>query len=455
MFPHSLEKLAHSVELLKTKRKLSPTSPLPSPPSGQKTLTGLSNNTVSVLRGDATSLNLGEKFDVIVTDPPYADDVPYTELSDFYYVWLKRALSDSDGRKLLPRFHRDAFFKKIGPRLVEIRTQWEEFARKEVSTNPGRFMDDKNKKERAVQHFENLFSQAFVAMREHLKDDGLLVTYYAHTSLDAWANLIEAGWRRAKLQITRAIPLNTESKTSIVSRGGKMSLDTSIVAVWRKPSGERKPVMVSSLREELRRKARESAGEFMRYGYQSLDLLYGVMAAVLEEVTKHSEVLSPKGPLSTAEVLKEVYGATVRGGIIEAIAEVAEGRAVSSNEALFYTAYKVLFGNATLRPNDVILLNLATFTDPNGLVKAGILKATGSAKEFTLNTPDLLGRKALDQRELQKFLYGRGGINPPRARAWELHRCPSPARVPRPLRPLQARGGGGRKAQAEVEHRGR
>jgi len=53
---------------------------------------------VRVLLDDATVLSKlgGERFDVIVTDPPYRDDVSYTELSDFYYVWLKRALSGDD-----------------------------------------------------------------------------------------------------------------------------------------------------------------------------------------------------------------------------------------------------------------------------------------------------------------------------------------------------------------------
>ena len=382
-------------------------------PSNQKTLTKERSNTVKVLQADATSLNLGEKFDVIVTDPPYADDVAYTELSDFYYVWLKRALSDSDGKRLIPRFHRTAFFRKIGPKWVGIKTQWQEFAKKEVSMYPARFGGTSGKEAKTIaqQHFENLFAQAFVAMREHLRDDGILVTYYAHTDPESWANLIEAGWKRAKLQITRAIPLNTESSQSIVSRG-KLSLDTSIVAVWRKPAGERRPIQISALREKLEEKARKSAKEFIRHGYRSLDLLYAVMASVLEEVTGYGEVLSPKGSLSTKEVLEEVYRATIRG-IIEAIAEVEEGKAVTSREAIFYTAYKVLFGNGTLKPNDIILLNLATLTEPNGLVKAGVLKATDSSskKEFTLYTPDLLGKKALDARELQKFLYGKG-LNP-------------------------------------------
>lgn len=373
--------------------------------SSQRTLADFTENSVKVLQGDATSLNLGEKFDVIVTDPPYADDVPYTELSDFYYVWLKRALSDVENGKLIPRFHKEAFFKRIGPKWVEIKTQWQEFAKKEVSTNPGRFMDDENKKEKAVQHFENLFSQAFVAMREHLKDDGVLVTYYAHTDPGSWINLIEAGWRRARLQITRAIPLTTESETSIVSRG-KMSLDTSIVAVWRKQK-EEKTVQISTLKEEIERKAKSSAREFIEYGYEGLDLLYGVMAAVLEEVTKYREISSLKGPLTTEEILNEyVYPATIRG-IVNAIAEIEGTGTLHSGTAMFYTAYKILFGNASLSANDIVLLRLATSTDPGELISNGVLreKKFSSSKEYTLYTPDLLGKKALDTREFQKFLH--------------------------------------------------
>jgi len=104
---------------------------------------------INCLLDDATTLtSLNEKkFDLVVTDPPYAYDVPYTELSDFYYVWLKRALSDSDGRKLIPRFHRRAFFRKVGAKYREIEVQWQEFAKKEISTFPARFTSHKNKKD--------------------------------------------------------------------------------------------------------------------------------------------------------------------------------------------------------------------------------------------------------------------------------------------------------------------
>jgi len=80
-----------------------------------------SSSSVRVLLDDATSSSKlrDEKYDLIVTDPPYRDDVPYAELSDFYYVWLKRALSDvvkeeSGLLKLAPRFYMDAFFVNVG-----------------------------------------------------------------------------------------------------------------------------------------------------------------------------------------------------------------------------------------------------------------------------------------------------------------------------------------------------
>ena len=140
-------------------------------------------NVASVTIDDSSALSkINDKFDVIVTDPPYSIDVPYGELSDFYYVWLKRALSDSDGIKLTPRFYAEAFFKRIGAKSVETKTQWQEFAKREVSEFSARYYRLPNKGKLASDQFRNLLTQSFIAMREKLEDEGVLVTYYAHTS---------------------------------------------------------------------------------------------------------------------------------------------------------------------------------------------------------------------------------------------------------------------------------
>ena len=174
---------------------------------------------------------INDKFDLIVTDPPYYNDVAYTELSDFYFVWLKRALSDVEGNRLVPRFIPEAFFEKLGDDYIEISTQWEKFALREVSLYYTR-LGSNAKWEDGRKHFQSLLNASFVTMASRLKDDGLLVTYYAHTDPDAWKALLEAGWEAAGLRVTNAFPLTTESAQSVVKMG-KLSMDTSILVVWR------------------------------------------------------------------------------------------------------------------------------------------------------------------------------------------------------------------------------
>jgi len=187
---------------------------------------------VKIILDDASELSRleGERFDVIVTDPPYADDVPYSELSDFYYVWLKRALSDVENNELKPRFLPEAFFDEFG---LEIPTQWQRFAPKEVSEDEGRW-----------EHFEmkvtfaELLTRAFANVLRFLKEDGLLVVYYVAKKPEAWAALVDALWRENGLELVAAYPVETESEESVVARG-KASVLGGYVSAWRRRVGER------------------------------------------------------------------------------------------------------------------------------------------------------------------------------------------------------------------------
>ena len=193
----------------------------------------LSQNTVSkIILDDATELSRleGEKFDVVVTDPPYADNVPYAELSDFYYVWLKRALSGVEGGELRPRYLQEAFFDEFG---IEIPTQWQRFAPREVSEHKCRW-----------EHFgmrvtfADLLSRAFSNVVRFLKEDGLLVVYYVAKKPESWEALIDALWRRGGMTLTAAYPVVTEMEENIVARG-KASVLGGYVSAWRRRAGER------------------------------------------------------------------------------------------------------------------------------------------------------------------------------------------------------------------------
>jgi putative DNA methylase len=202
----------------------------------------MNTNTTKVLLDDASELSKleDEKFDVVVTDPPYADDVPYSELSDFYYVWLKRALSDVENNELKPRFLPEAFFDEFG---LEIPTQWQRFAPKEVSENEGRWEHFSLKVT-----FAELLTRAFANVLRFLKDDGLLVVYYVAKRPEAWAALVDALWRENGLELVAAYPVETESEENVVARG-KASVLGGYVSAWRRRVGG-KPLDLDVEREE-------------------------------------------------------------------------------------------------------------------------------------------------------------------------------------------------------------
>ena len=326
---------------------------------------------VEVVLDDATVLgkrDTNEKFNLIVTDPPYYDDVPYAELSDFYYVWLKRALSDVKDGRLVPRFLTEAFFEKVGDNWVEVSTQWEKYALSEVSLNPPRLGADV-KYEDGVKHFQNLLNASFITMAFRLMDDGLLVTYYAHTDPDAWKALLKAGWEATGLKVTNAFLITTESAQSVVKRG-KLSMDTSIVVVWRK--GASGSIEASKLYEEMVEAAAERAMRLIELGVTGRDLFINTLAAALVVATSYREVIS-LGRLSVDELVDKYVYPAASIGLAKAFARRAEIKdGVRSPDTMFYMLVKCLIAGARrkiIESTDLRLLSIGTSLDVKAALK--------------------------------------------------------------------------------------
>jgi len=374
-------------------------------------LTEVKNNSkANIPLDDATILSkINENYDIIVTDPPYANDVAYTELSDFYYVWLKRALSDVDNGKLVPRFHPEVFFKRIGTKYVEVKTQWQEFAKREVSTNAGRFINEENAKKKAREHFQNLLTQSFIAMKNHLKEDGLIVTYYAHTSPEAWASLLEAGWKGAKAKVTNAFPLTTESAQRVTARG-KLALDTSIVVVWRVEE-QKEGKNILDLKDRIINLAKNRTKGLIKQGYVGRDVLVGAMASALGIVTEHKDLYDGKGDLSVGKLLTEYVYPFTTMGIVESLREMAKVGEIKSPEILFYLLVKALFGSKEkmidkkMDRNDINLLKISTKVNPNKLIGDCVIKKIKG--EYILQEPT-----SSEILFLEAFLREKRGINP-------------------------------------------
>jgi len=314
---------------------------------------------VRVLLDDATSLSKleGERFDIIVTDPPYRDDVPYAELSDFYYVWLKRALSD-DG--LRPRFHGEA---------LAYNTQWEALSASEISYSEGRseFFGLEGE-----EHYRRLMAGAFGRMASLLKDGGVLVTYFAHSTPRAWAELVGAGWGEAGLRITGAWSVVTESEKRVTARG-KTALESSIVVVWRKRSDSAPRVAEYS---DVRARTEGSASRALSYATASklkpADVFLAAVVGTLSELTSYDRITRFGREMKAEDLVRESYAIATR-----VIAGAPD--AVSSPEALLYLACKALYRRyagipareIVLSSQDVIVLSYGLGLGGNGEGRGG------------------------------------------------------------------------------------
>jgi len=369
-----------------------------------------------------TSLASEEYFDLIVTDPPYYSDVPYTELSDFYYVWLKRILSDI-GRGLEPRFIKSAFFDEWDN---EIETQWRAFAKNEITLNEERFkyfgMLEKGKT--AEELYRRMLARSFTIMADKLKDRGILITYFAHSDPDAWKALIYAGWKAARLRMTVAYPIRTESEESVVARG-KSAITASIVVAWRKGvSGE---LDLAEEGSQITDAVIRKAMRYRRMGLYGTTLYVMLYATALSELTKAAVVKNGGKELTVDDIVKVagrialealVKGVTYRAGPLEEHMELPQLKPlrIRTPEATLYLAFKMVgvpTGKRRRLPSSDLLLLGYGIMSLKEAEEARVIKAVraekgasvAKRKTYELLEPtddtedallDLLGTKGVD-----------------------------------------------------------
>ena len=120
-----------------------------------------------VKRGSAQQVPFQDKsMDTVITDPPYYDAVPYADLSDFFYVWLKRATGT---------LHGDLFRTPLTPKAQELIAYFGSGKRKVQKTN---------------EWYESGMSSAFREMFRSLRAKGVCCVMFAHKTTAAWEALI-------------------------------------------------------------------------------------------------------------------------------------------------------------------------------------------------------------------------------------------------------------------------
>lgn len=137
--------------------------------------------------GDSREVVRGQNdggWDLVITDPPYAGNVNYSELSDFFYVWLRLSLKDKY-RHFVPEYVPKT------PEIIE---------------NPTR----KKTRDDFRQGLLEVFSEA----RKKLKSDGIMAFTFHHAENEAWETVLEA-ISDAGFALTAAYPVHGEKETSL------------------------------------------------------------------------------------------------------------------------------------------------------------------------------------------------------------------------------------------------
>ena len=126
-------------------------------------------------------------------DPPYYDNVMYAELSDFFYVWLKRTAG-----YMMPELFRMALTDK----------------EHEAVANPAKFKGQKGAKALAGRDYQERMAAIFAECRRVLKPNGIMTLMFTHKATGAWDALTK-GLMEAGFSITASWPINTEAEGSM------------------------------------------------------------------------------------------------------------------------------------------------------------------------------------------------------------------------------------------------
>jgi putative DNA methylase len=281
-------------------------------------------------RTSATSLPYqAETFDAIVTDPPYYDNVPYSDLSDFFYVWLKRSIGF-----IFP----EHFSSFLGPK------------KKEAIMDTGRYGDENA----ARSLYEELMAQAFAEAGRTLKPGAPLVIVYAHKTTLGWATLVDA-LRVARFTVTEAWPLDTEMGARLLAMGSA-ALASSIFLVARRREGDITGSYEREVRPDLEQIVRERVERLWAQGVTGADLVIACVGAGLRAFTRYARVEYANGE----QVPADTFLAEVEGVVLETLLEKLFGvdrTGISSVDRVtrFYVLWRFAYRHAAIDAGEAIV----------------------------------------------------------------------------------------------------
>lgn len=320
--------------------------------------TQITNHRKPCIRQASSCNRRNQTLDAIITDPPYYDAIPYADLSDFFYVWLRRSIGD--------RFP-ETFANPLTPKSEELVQQHKTGKRGKIGK----------------EFYEKGMSESFRTAHDSLSDDARMVVVFAHKEPDAWETLVKA-MVASGLVVTASWPIDTERQGKVGAQGTAV-LATSLWFVCRKRPANAGAGYYGKVRGDMQERITERLRYFWDVGIRGPDFVWAAIGPALESYSRYTEVRRMDGkPFTVTDFLKEV-----RRMVTDfALGEILHG---ANTEALdewtrYYLMHRDYFGIVNAPVGECILLaqGYGLSLDDLSAKDIGILKRTSSGNKRCL-----------------------------------------------------------------------
>lgn len=301
----------------------------------------------------ATSLPFSDdSLDAILTDPPYYNSVPYADLSDFFYVWLKRSVGE-----VFP----DLFATPLAPKPEEIceMAGW----------------DSRRYAHKDQAFFEKRIGKAFSEIYRVLRPGGIAVIVYAHKTTEGWETMLNA-LVQAGLVVTGSWPMHTEMAARLRA-AASAALASSIYMVCRKVA--REPLgFWNELQPQIRARVEEKLNQFWAAGIAGGDFFISAIGPGMEAYSRYARVETYAGEPVGVEMLLQFIRAVAAEFLIKRLLRGASGGNVDP-EAQFYLVYRWTYLDNAVPFDDARKIASAEGVDLEQLwAKGGFVKKSGA-----------------------------------------------------------------------------
>jgi putative DNA methylase len=245
---------------------------------------------------DATKIKSNEKNIIFSTDPPYYDNIGYADLSDFFYIWLKRTIGDN--------------YPKILSTILTPKND-------ELTASPQRFKDNKKL---AKEHFEQGFKDSFQNMRTLMDPEFPISIYYAFKQTDidnsnksgerastGWETMLES-LIRTNFQITATWPVRAAQQWRMRAMSSNALASYIVLCCRQKPE----KTLICSRKEfitELGENLEKSILNMISYNINPVDLQQAVIGPGMAIFSKYTKVLEVEGSAMTVRTALQLINA--------------------------------------------------------------------------------------------------------------------------------------------------